>query len=138
MCLDFSLPFSKPCWSAASFFSLGIFPTGVPGGWMGDLYWNVPGWRGAQQRRAHLHPGQDPIAGVMSPSLSFQTLFPCQYSELWDSRHPIGSSTPGTKGLSPLALYSQWPCAAPSRRLLIGGHTVGGRRGDAPSAQGCV
>lgn len=35
----------------------------------------------------------------------------------------MGSSTPGTKGLSPLALYSQWPCAAPSRRLLIGGHT---------------
>ncbi|KAM9732404.1 yjeF N-terminal domain-containing protein 3 isoform 1-T1 [Dama dama] len=129
MCLDFFLPLLKPCLSAASLFRLGVFSTGVPVGWMGDLYRSVPGWRGAQQRRVHLHAGQDPVAGVMSPSLSFQTLFPCQYLELWDSRHSTGSSTPGTKGLSPLALYNQWPCAAPLRRLLIGGHTewAGGR-----------
>lgn len=133
MCLDFFLPLLKPCLSAAGLFRLGVF-TGVPVGWMGGLYRSVPGWRGAQQRRVHLHPGQDPVAGVMSPSLSFQTLFPCQCLELWDSRHSTGSSTPGTTGLSPLALYNQWPCAAPSRRLLIGGHTewAGGERTPPP------
>lgn len=107
MCLDFSLPLLKPCLSAASLFRLGGLLHWGTGGWMGDLYRSVPGWRGAQQRRVDLHPGQDPVAGVMSPSLSLQTLFPCQYSELWDSRHRMGSSTRGTKGLSPLALYSQ-------------------------------
>lgn len=134
MCLDFFLPLLKPCLSAASLFRLGVFSTGVPVGWMGRPHRSVSGWRGAQQRRVHLHPGQDAVAGVMSPSLSFQTLFPCQCLELWDSRHSTGSSTPGTKGLSPLALNNQWPCAAPSRRLLIGGHTewAGGERTPPP------
>lgn len=47
-------------------------------------------------------------------------------------------SSEAAVGLSPLAPTDQRLCTAPSRRLLIGGHTVGGRREDAPSAQGCT
>ena len=134
MCLDFFLPLLKPCLSAASLFRLGVF-TGVPVGWMGGLYRSVPGWRGAQQRRVHLHPGQDPVAGVMSQLAvlpDFVSLpvsgtlgFPPFHGQL----HSWHDGVKSTCTLQPMAMRSAF-AASPDWRT----HTVGGRRADAASA----
>lgn len=80
-------------------------------------------WSGAR--------GRSPCSQAVTPLQEEQVC--CYLSRLGSLRFQ-GSSTAGREGLSQPAPASQWPCAAPSRRCLIGGCTgwAGGEEAPLP------